>query len=385
MTRMTESLNIPDEFIEQVKQALEHLYDFPYLQRQPLAQHIASADSEEPAGHILRRELVSAIESLNPGSMVSVRSGVARLYNLIHLHYVGSMTLQETALELGLSLRQAYRDLRRGQETIAEILWLKYPPSTPKTNTFSVLQSEVAHLETETRSAEIHNLIQVALKAVEKLAERQSIQLVAQLQTTHLVTNSVIAQQAFISLLSQTLQQTTQDTLHITLTNQPENMTLTLHYAQHTTPNLDNEMLLGLLKQLKWSVQAHADKVVIHLRAIGTTLLVVDDNEGIASLFERFLTSYPYQLVFAHNGQDGIQIASQLKPDAIILDLMMPGMDGWELLQRLRLIPEMQTTPMIVCSVINDPELAYSLGASEVLAKPLTQESLLSLLQKLSL
>jgi CheY-like chemotaxis protein len=65
------------------------------------------------------------------------------------------------------------------------------------------------------------------------------------------------------------------------------------------------------------------------------------------------------------------------------MDLMMPHMDGWELLQRLKLAPPTHTIPVIICSVINDPELAYSLGANHFIAKPLNKDALLSALHAL--
>jgi CheY-like chemotaxis protein len=62
---------------------------------------------------------------------------------------------------------------------------------------------------------------------------------------------------------------------------------------------------------------------------------------------------------------------------------MMPEMDGWEFLQRLRARPQTAATPVIVCSVINDPELAYSLGASLFLPKPIGRDDVLVALHQL--
>jgi DNA-directed RNA polymerase specialized sigma24 family protein len=109
------STNPPDDFIEQVKDALEHLYDFPHLQNHPLIDksNLPEQSPESPVQQ-LRRELLELIETLNPGENVPFRSPHARLYNILHLHYVEGMTVQETAKELGISLRQAYRDLRKG-------------------------------------------------------------------------------------------------------------------------------------------------------------------------------------------------------------------------------------------------------------------------------
>ena len=106
-----------ESFVEQVKQALEHLYDFAYLQQHPLARNYDGTSdlSAKTAGRQLRYELVTAIESLKPHSESHFRAPDARLYNILHLYYVESLSIQEAAAELGLSERQAYRDLKRGQ------------------------------------------------------------------------------------------------------------------------------------------------------------------------------------------------------------------------------------------------------------------------------
>lgn len=143
-----------------MKQALEHLYDFPYLQQHPLAQESdpTMERSGETAGQRLRRELVAAIEALSPGPGVSFRALHARLYNLLHLHYVEGMTVQEAALELDISVRQAYCDLRRGEESIAAVLWARRSPLSPsqepRATRLSSVQAEMARLEPHPHFAE---------------------------------------------------------------------------------------------------------------------------------------------------------------------------------------------------------------------------------------
>jgi CheY-like chemotaxis protein len=74
-----------------------------------------------------------------------------------------------------------------------------------------------------------------------------------------------------------------------------------------------------------------------------------------------------------------------LKPAAILLDVMMPAMDGWEVLQALQTNPQTGTVPVIICSVFNDPDLAYSLGADRFLAKPINRDDVLDALQSLGI
>ena len=76
-------------------------------------------------------------------------------------------------------------------------------------------------------------------------------------------------------------------------------------------------------------------------------------------------------------------LARQLHPDLILLDVMMPQVDGWEILQALQLDEELSEIPVIICSAWESSDLAKSLGAADFLKKPITQEQLLSAIQAL--
>ena len=85
-------------------------------------------------------------------------------------------------------------------------------------------------------------------------------------------------------------------------------------------------------------------------------------------------------MVEAYNGTDALRLARELQPDAITLDVMMPSQDGWEVLQRLKSEPDTRRIPIIICSVLDDPELAFSLGAVACLKTPVSQADLVGAL-----
>jgi CheY-like chemotaxis protein len=107
---------------------------------------------------------------------------------------------------------------------------------------------------------------------------------------------------------------------------------------------------------------------------------VVDDNEDIGELFKRYLEAHLYQVVLAKNGQEALQTVQKIQPFAVILDLMMPDMDGWDLLQIFLNQPDTLAIPVIICSILRQKELALSLGATAFLEKPVSEETLISLL-----
>jgi CheY-like chemotaxis protein len=117
----------------------------------------------------------------------------------------------------------------------------------------------------------------------------------------------------------------------------------------------------------------------------GTRLLIIDDNQGLLDLLNRYLTGQPCLMTGTRSSADGLRLAEETVPDAIVVDIMLPDMDGWELLQRLRARPRTAGIPVIVCSVLGDPGLARSLGASLCLRKPIDRETFLAALRELGL
>ncbi|MCS7220442.1 MAG: response regulator [Anaerolineae bacterium] len=390
---------LPNTFIEHVKQALEHLYDFPYLQCHPLAQEIGPAPDRpgETAGQRLRRELIAAIETLNPGPEVPFRAPHARLYNLLHLHYVEGLTIQEAAHELGISLRQAYRDLRRGEESVAMVLWTRRPttsPPEPRAVQLSSIEAEMARLETHPRPTDVRSLLQRAQNAVERLALQRSVTFQTKIPPEPAIvsTDPTVAQQVLVSLLSHAVQQAQPGALDLTLMISQGDAILLLHYTPErktsSVPVVD-PVTAQLVDRLKWTVRETSEPggqqtIVLHMATHGPTVLVIDDNEGLVELLERYLTGHGCRVVSAASGREGLELAETIQPDAIVLDIMMPEVDGWEILQTLRTRPQTASVPILVCSVFNDPELAYSLGASLFLPKPVRRDDILAALRQLS-
>jgi PAS domain S-box-containing protein len=111
-------------------------------------------------------------------------------------------------------------------------------------------------------------------------------------------------------------------------------------------------------------------------------LLVIDDDESVRHLLETYLSKVGYQVAVATNGPEGIKLAKKLHPHAITLDVMMPGMDGWEVLSQLKAIPELAHIPVIMLTMLEDQEIGYSLGAAEYLTKPISRHELINVLRK---
>ena len=114
----------------------------------------------------------------------------------------------------------------------------------------------------------------------------------------------------------------------------------------------------------------------------GGTVLVIDDELEVRKVLHNYLTKQGYQVEMTESGEEGLQLAKKILPDVIILDVMMPKMDGWEVLSYLKSDQELASIPVIILSMMEDKSVAYSLGASDYLIKPITREQLFAVLQK---
>ncbi len=388
---------LPGHFVELVKRALENLHDYPYLQRHLLAQEdrLIQGHAGRTAAERLHHALVAAIEGLNPGPDVPAHAPNSRLYSVLALHYIQGMTAEQAGQALGLSRRQVHRDLRRGEESVAAVLWSERTqapaPEAPGAEVSS-FQEEMARLEVRPTPLDLRDVLQRAAGAVERLAAQRGVRLDIALpgEEVTVSTDGAMAQQVLVSALSQAVQQAQPGMVLARLAGDARGVELALHFwpRPHATsaPPL-GAMAAQVAARLGWEVHEANEEservVTIRMAAPRPMVLVIDDNEGLVKLLDRYLTGHACRVLAAATGQEALALAGEHAPDAILLDVMMPEMDGWEVLQRLQARPETASVPVIVCSVFNDPELAYSLGAAGFLGKPVRREEVLAALRRL--
>ncbi|HWD99641.1 MAG TPA: response regulator [Bryobacteraceae bacterium] len=109
-------------------------------------------------------------------------------------------------------------------------------------------------------------------------------------------------------------------------------------------------------------------------------VLVIDDDEDVHELLRRTLARHGFAVESAKNGDDGLRLARKIRPQAIVLDVMMPGMDGWTVLSRLKSDPETADFPVIMLTIVENRNLGFALGAAEYLTKPIDRDRLASVL-----
>jgi signal transduction histidine kinase/DNA-binding response OmpR family regulator len=111
-------------------------------------------------------------------------------------------------------------------------------------------------------------------------------------------------------------------------------------------------------------------------------VLAIDDDPVVHELLQPLLNKQGFQMLSAPTGEDGLRLARSVRPVAIILDVIMPGIDGWSVLSTLKADPELAAIPVIMLTSLDDKPAGYALGATDYLSKPIDRGRLGAVLMK---
>jgi CheY-like chemotaxis protein len=392
------------EFERLVRDALANLFDQAALATHPLAPVIGRQGGTQPGrSDQLRAVLLNAIEHLKPAGEQEPRPGSQewRPYLLLHGRYVDGASLQQLQASLALSERHLRREHSRAVQAVATYLLDTLLPDDAGTKMGPAEESAATSVFPVTLvPLDIMDLLQGVVLTVQRRAQSEGarLEIIPQKHSPWVLSDRVILRQVLLSLLSYVLDRREDGPVIIAAEGWNDRVLLRIEF------NLEDSTLLGSGEEdrdldqacfwcdridacLSRSVdQPGRGRVDLSLpSADEPLLLVVDDQESAVRMFQRYLSHASLRLVGVHDGAEVLPLARQLRPRAITLDIMMPNMDGWEVLQSLQADPLTRHIPVIVCSVWEEPELASSLGAADFLAKPIRQKDLLTALERLHL
>jgi DNA-binding response OmpR family regulator len=113
------------------------------------------------------------------------------------------------------------------------------------------------------------------------------------------------------------------------------------------------------------------------------TVLAIDDDNAITELLAMLLRTHGYEVLTANDGEEGVKFIKEKTPHVVVLDLMMPGMDGWQVCKRVRAF---SNVPIVILSALDDPAMiasALDAGADDYLVKPVSSSILVAHLNRL--
>jgi CheY-like chemotaxis protein len=391
-----------NDFRKLVKDALEHLYDTAYLEVHPLLSDLTGAETANRATHAqkLRSLLKESIETLRPPQGIPSRSPEWRSYLALRYRYVQEMTVGQVENELGVSRRQLQREIQRGLEALASILWTRHggEPMAPSPVEPSAaapapeLESELDQWELARRVCEVRTLVNDALGLLKAALTpgEAAVQIDLPKTLAPVLVDTTMTRQALLMTM-RLLMQHTCGPIRLTAVQQGEFMEIQIRAPAGAARPAENDWEAPrLLIHRQGGVLSVEDgkepvwRVTIRLPMVGQTrVLVIDDNPAILQLFERYLTPQHYEIIKSNNGTEIPALVKKSRPAVIILDVMMPNLDGWQVLRNLKENPDTAHTPIIICSVLKEPELALSLGADAYLNKPVERLALLAQIEAL--
>jgi signal transduction histidine kinase/ActR/RegA family two-component response regulator len=112
-------------------------------------------------------------------------------------------------------------------------------------------------------------------------------------------------------------------------------------------------------------------------------VVVIDDDRASLDLMSAYLAGHGVRVVRARDGKEGLDAVRRLQPVVTVLDILLPGIDGWEVLEELRADPETQALPVIVASIVDERSCGLAAGAADYLVKPVGREELLGALRRM--
>jgi CheY-like chemotaxis protein len=393
-----------DSFVELVKDALEHLYDPVRLREHPL---IAALVPERlPLGvgpaQALRQVLLDGIERLNFSASLPPGARQNRAHQILVLRYVEALPFREAMAELSLSQPQFHREQRHALEALAALLQElaatsassspESPPDGEPEDSYADLD---ALLHRDEGPVDVEEIIRGVVRMLADVAAPAGVALrVGDSSTSPIALgNRTGLRQLVIGLVGYVLCASSSGELTLRAWEE-DGIILQAHYrglvdwqAFERAEARDRFVVVSrLVTALRGTISrepgARALDLSVRLPAARRTLLVIDDNAGAIQLVTRLLADQPYTVVGADDVRSGLTLARSARPDAILLDIMMPEQDGWDALQSLKHDPVAQDIPVLVCTVLAESRLALALGAAEFIRKPPTRPRLLEALAR---
>jgi CheY-like chemotaxis protein len=386
------------DYADWTRDALAHLFDQAFLLR-----HLGRLPPGGPAyadGASLQRALLKAVDRLRPPADVPARSAAWRLYNLLSLRYLEGLSQAEAASELNIGLRHFKREQQRAVESVASLLFGSVPmPSAGDSPGRSDEASEhIAGIDADggnsgaraVDSVNIEEMLRSTLDVLDPVLAQRDLRARVALRTPlpPVKADPMVARQLLISALGWVMHGARQIELAIEVAQAGSRVVVRLarpSAAESAGPadcaTLENVRRLAARARVDVLSQRSArGESVLELgfpASQARCVMVIDDNPDVILLVTRYLRhSETFFAAGFTRPDEALRHLASLKPACILLDLMMPDHDGWEVLRLLKTHPDAATVPVVVSSVLQERELALALGASGVLQFPFSADQL---------
>lgn len=396
------------QFIDDLKGTLVHLYDTEYL-RQTHLLAVFHLENRFDASTVFRNILIESIETLKPNRALKDQERAWRTYDSLYYPYVQRLSQKAVADQLGMSARHLRREQRAALEVLADGLCQEYDLYTLFCDDEPEPIEEVAYdplkefewlANTPIEiSLDLYAQIPKTLEMVRSLASTYQVDVKSnwQPELPNLMVHPVAFDQIMLSLLSIAILTSPGGQVSLQIAMQEADLMIKIEAKRAvdytlSAKNDDIENKYEIAKRI-----THLSKGTIrfaekpdHFFALLSLpyvnqipIMAIDDNPDVLQIMQRYAQDSRYEMITTSNPAQVFVLAKQYHPKAIILDVMIPEIDGWKVLGRLIENPATQDIPVIICTVLPQEELAHSLGAVAFLKKPFSRFDFRSLLDQL--
>lgn len=405
-----------DEFIAALRTALMQLDDLQSL-RSNLLLPLIDAQGQPSTPVHLQRILLDAIDNLQNDAEVPLPLA----YDILNYRYVEQMGQSEVAFQLGMSVRQLRRyqnnaieyladrlcqhpdvNFEPGHAPIAEQEMVEEASDTAATGVVSgeaTFDEEIAWMQKSfpVQVSRIDIELTKALEEVSVLARHFAVEVQLVMNDSVLTTAipPTVLRQTLMTVLTAVITRSAEHSflLRITAIDADRQIEAVLQQISSEPMTLDKDFWASihttsqLLQPFEGQVCVDADaplriRLTMPVEA-GVPILVVDDNDDVRYLYGRYAARSRFHIIDTGNSAEVISLVQQFRPAAIVMDIMMPEMDGWELLAHLRRHPLTAEIPVLICTILPQADLSQYLGATAFIQKPVSQQAFLSALDRL--
>jgi len=400
---MVDGVLTRERFRKYIRDGLNHLHDLDFLRQSPLVSLLCTADQFD-GPTCLQHVLIEAIESLEPGINEPSRSSSWHIYEPLFFRYVQGLRQWEVAEQMNISPRHVRRKQSAALDVLTCRLWEQYDLDSKSQEhenrvDFSSEDAELAWLRNLPEcTTNLNRTLPAILELMRPMAAEHRIHLEISPNghLPNLAVHSVALRQILLNLLSVLIPRLQDGTVFIDVRSLWQDVEIRVEHpvssASPRSHSPDDETNLAMAHRLsslcggKLIVSEDDDRCSIILAFPGIELLkvmVIDDNLDSLQLLHRFAAGTPYHLIVLQDPRQALDMAKELSPQVIVLDVMMPQVDGWEIMGQLRHHPQTEHIPILVYTILAQEKLAFSLGAKGFIQKPITKQGLLDALDRL--
>ncbi len=383
-------------FLDLFKDLLLHLYDRASVETHPLAARFPLPPrSTSHRAEAVQNLVFSEIEQLRPGSgEPDVRSPEWRPYLILYRRYVEGREPAEIAASLFISERQFRRDHSRAVQALSMRVWERYFEPPERTE-----NGEPPELDLNIERLDLHEVLKGVLDLIAPRLTDEAIEVHLDLSSVPplIVTDRVLLRQILLNLLNSFLHLRRQPHLYLSTHASPAPL-LRLAFDTRADREARAAEIGTLIREMGSRLHIRIDEKIpaagqegraeislLFPLARSKTILIIDDQPAALRMYQRYLSRTALDVIGIGDPAQALKAIRHHRPALIILDVMMPRLDGWEVLQALKVDPALHSIPVIVCSAWAEPDLAQSLGAAIFLKKPIFQKDLLEALGRFGL